>query len=91
MLQIELSGAIEQQVNALIASGRFDSAHEVVLAALDALEKLQADRVAERDRITAEVEAGIADVRAGNVGPLDMDATREEAQRELEQAQRRAG
>lgn len=91
MITIELTGDEERRVDELIASGRFVSVNDFLSAALHALESLERGRNEERARIAAAVEAGIEDVRAGNVGPLDLEAMRAEAMQELEEARRKAG
>ncbi len=68
---ISLTRHQQEFVQTLIASGRYHGVSEVVRAGLRLLEDEEERRKAERQRLRAGVEAGLADIEAGRVSDFD--------------------
>ena len=71
-------GKLEEVVDRLVASGRYQGVSEVVRAGLRLLE----DREARRARALAEIERAVKDgLASGPAGELDLDAVVAAAER----------
>ena len=68
---ISLTEHQQEFVQTLVASGRYHGVSEVVRAGLRLLEDKEERRAAERRRLQAGVEAGLADIEAGRVSGFD--------------------
>ena len=72
---ISLTEHQQEFVQTLVASGRYHGVSEVVRAGLRLLEDEEERRAAERHRLRAGVEAGLADIEAGRVTDFDPPAS----------------
>ena len=70
---ISLTEHQQEFVQTLVASGRYHGVSEVVRAGLRLLEDEEERRTAERQRLRAGVDAGLADIEAGRVSDFDPD------------------
>lgn len=68
---ISLTEHQQEFVQTLVASGRYHGVSEVVRAGLRLLEDEEERRTAERQRLRAGVESGLADIEAGRVSDFD--------------------
>ena len=71
-MQVELSGDQSNLVKALMASGRFNSAEEVIEKALVSLNAQEV----EYDETVGDVKASLEDENAGRVGSIHAAADR---------------
>lgn len=85
MKKVEITGPAEEVVDRLIASGRCEDANQVVEISLRLLDKEEMERQAKLEALREGVLEGIADVEAGRVAPMDMEAIKQEARRRFEQ------
>ena len=75
MKKVEISGPGEKVVDRMVASGRCESANEVVDISLRLLEKHEEKLQALRDDINVAMD----EIHGGNVAPLDMEAVKKKA------------
>lgn len=68
---ISLTEHQQRFVETLVSSGRYHGVSEIVRAGLRLLEDEEERRAAERRRLKAGVEAGLADFEAGRVSDFD--------------------
>ena len=73
-LNVSLPADLENRVREHVASGLYGSASEVIREALRLFEAYQAMQTASLSSLKAELAQGLADVHAGNVGAVDMNA-----------------
>jgi len=78
-LNISLTPELEQFIESRVASGRYQTASEVVRAGLRLLEDRERERDAVVDEIRAHIRAGIDQADRGEL--LDPDAVLEEMRR----------
>jgi antitoxin ParD1/3/4 len=77
-INISLPAEMEARVREHVASGLYGSASEVVREALRLFEAYQSVRTSTLVALKADLEAGIADQKAGRVAPMDMAAIKAE-------------
>jgi antitoxin ParD1/3/4 len=80
-MSIELSSELEQLVQSKVASGRYQSASDVLKDALGLLEEREIYTELHRDEIRRRITAGYQSLRAGN--GVDGDAVFERIEREI--------
>ncbi len=82
-LNVSLPVELENRVREHVASGLYGSASEVIREALRLFEAYQAVQASTLSALRADVAAGIADVKAGRVGVVDMHAIKKRARTAL--------
>lgn len=70
---ISLTEHQQEFVQSLVSSGRYHGVSEVVRAGLRLLEDDEERRLAERQRLQAGIDAGLADIEQGRVADFDPD------------------
>ncbi|MDP2811473.1 MAG: type II toxin-antitoxin system ParD family antitoxin [Rhodocyclaceae bacterium] len=73
-LNVSLPPELEHRVREHVASGLYGSASEVIREALRLFEAYQTVRVGNLATLKADIAMGLADERAGGVGPADRVA-----------------
>jgi len=73
-LNVSLPAELEHRVREHVASGLYGSASEVIREALRLFEAYQTVQAASLASLQADIKKGLTDVRAGRVGPVDIDA-----------------
>ncbi len=73
-LNVSLPAELENRVREHVASGLYGSASEVIREALRLFEAYQSVQAANLASLRADIEQGLADVQAGRVGAIDLDA-----------------
>ena len=73
-LNVSLPAELEHRVREHVASGLYGSASEVIREALRLFEAYQAVQTASLTSLKADIGQGLADVQAGRVGAVDMNA-----------------
>ena len=73
-LNVSLPAELESRVRAHVASGLYGSASEVIREALRLFEAHQSVQQSNIAALRADIEQGMADVRAGHVAEMDMGA-----------------
>jgi len=66
-ISVDLTPALEKVVNDLVGAGRYGSKSEVLREGL----RLVQEREAQFKKLEAELEKGLADIRAGRVHSMD--------------------
>ena len=82
-LNVSLPVELENRVREHVASGLYGSASEVIREALRLFEAYQAVQASTFSSLKADVAVGIADVKAGRVGAVDMSAIKKRARTAL--------
>ena len=82
-INVSLPPELENRVREHVASGLYGSASEVIREALRVFEAYQALQAATLSSLTVDVTQGIADVKAGRVGPADMNVIKKRARTAL--------
>ncbi len=82
-LNVSLPVELENRVREHVASGLYGSASEVIREALRLFEAYQAVQASTLSALRADVAVGIADVKAGRVGVVDMNAIKKRARTTL--------
>ncbi len=72
-LNVSLPAELENRVREHVASGLYGSASEVIREALRLFEAYQGVQAASLASLKADIAQGLADVRAGRVGNVDMN------------------
>jgi len=90
---ISLTPELEAFISSRVASGRYQSASEVVREALRLLEQREQQRIASLEELRREVAVGLAQARAGELvdGPAAMRRIRDRLARPAASSRRRAG
>ena len=78
-LNVSLPVELENRVRERVASGLYGSASEVIREALRVFEAYQAVQATTLSSLKADVAQGIADVKAGRVGRVDINAIKKRA------------
>ena len=81
-MDISLSPEVQRRIERTLSEGRYGSANELVLEALDALEGAHEDSPAPESRFDAEVSEAIREIQRGEY----TDYTREELSRVFSRA-----
>lgn len=76
-LTISLPPEQEERLHRQVESGLYGSTSEIVCEALRLFETYQSAQNAELLALKADIEQGVADIEAGRVGPLDIDAIKQ--------------
>ncbi|MEM6890152.1 MAG: type II toxin-antitoxin system ParD family antitoxin [Pseudomonadota bacterium] len=71
---ISLTEHQQRFVEALVSSGRYHGVSEVVRAGLRLLEDDEEKRIAELDRLRADIAKGLNDIEQGRVTDFDTEA-----------------
>lgn len=82
-LNVSLPVELENRVREHVASGLYGSASEVIREALRLFEAHQTVQAATLASMRADVAKGMADVRAGRVGAVDMKMVKTRARATL--------
>lgn len=90
---ISLTPALERFIAAQLASGRYQSASEVVREGLRLIEERQRERIASLDDLRRELAVGLRQAREGQLldGPAEFRKLRTRLSRAQSGARRRAG
>ena len=75
-LNISLPPELEMQVRKRVESGLYGSASEVVREALRLFETYEQLRSSKLTQLRADIDVGLADIRAGKVVDFDPDAVK---------------
>lgn len=73
-LNVSLPPELENRVREHVASGLYGSASEVIREALRLFEAYQSVQAASLSALRADITQGMADLDAGRVGVVDMNA-----------------
>lgn len=73
-LNVSLPAELENRVREHVASGLYGSASEVIREALRLFETYQAAQASSLAALKADIAQGLADVQAGRVGAVDVEA-----------------
>ena len=84
-LNVSLPVELENRVREHVASGMFGSASEVIREALRLFEAYQATQTSQLQALKADINLGLADVKAKRVGTLDVDAIKRQGRQRLKQ------
>ena len=84
-LKVSLPVELENCVRAHVASGMYGSASEVIREALRLFEAYQATQTSQLQALRADIQLGLADVKAKRVGALDVDAIKRQGRQRLKQ------
>ncbi len=82
-LNVSLPVELENRVRAHVASGLYGSASEVIREALRVFEAYQSVQASSLLSLKADIAKGVADVKAGRVGFVDMDAIKKQGRAAL--------
>ena len=85
-LNVSLPVELENRVREHVASGMYGSASEVIREALRLFEAYQATQTSQLQALRADIQLGLADVKAKRVGALDVDAIKRQGRQRLQQA-----
>jgi antitoxin ParD1/3/4 len=85
-LNISLPPELEAQVRKRVDSGMYGSASEVVREALRLFETYEQLRSSKLTRLRADIDEGLADVRAGRLVEFDPDAVKKRGRARLAKA-----
>ncbi|NBX56157.1 MAG: type II toxin-antitoxin system ParD family antitoxin [Betaproteobacteria bacterium] len=84
-LNVSLPVELENRVREHVASGMYGSASEVIREALRLFEAYQATQTSQLQALKADINLGLADVKAKRVGTLDVDAIKRQGRQRLKQ------
>ena len=84
-LKVSLPVELENRVRAHVASGMYGSASEVIREALRLFEAYQATQTSQLQALKADIQLGLADVKANRVGALDVDAIKRQGNQRCKQ------
>ena len=80
-LNVSLPKELEARVREHVASGLYGSASEVIREALRLFETYQSVQQSRLAELKANIEQGVADVKAGRVSPVNMAYIKAEGRR----------
>ena len=80
-LNVSLPKELEARVREHVASGLYGSASEVIREALRLFETYQSVQQSRLAELKANIEQGVADVKAGRVSPVNMADIKAESRR----------
>ncbi len=89
-LNISLPAELENRVRDHVASGMYGSASEVIREALRLFEAYQTAQIASFAALKADIAQGMADVHAGRVSALDINAIKAQGRAVLQSENRGA-
>ena len=84
-LNVSLPVELENRVRAHVASGMYGSASDVIREALRLFEAYQATQTSQLQALKADIQLGLADVKANRVGALDVDAIKRQGNQRCKQ------
>ena len=90
-LNVSLPPELEQRVRDHVASGLYGSASEVIREALRLFEAYHEARRSHIGSLREDIAVGMADLKAGRVGKVDMDAMKAKGRALLRRRARRRG
>lgn len=82
-LNVSLPIELENRVREHVASGMYGSASEVIREALRLFEAYQATQTSQLQALKADIQLGLADIKAQRVGALDVDAIKRQGRQRL--------
>ena len=82
-INVSLPPELENQVRAHVNSGLYGSASEVIREALRLFESFQAMQAASMAALKADIDKGAADIEAGRVKALSVDAVKQRGRETL--------
>ena len=85
-LNVSLPVELEKRVREHVASGMYGSASEVIREALRLFEAYQATQTSQLQALRADIQLGMADVKAKRVSALDVDDIKRQGRQRLKQA-----
>ena len=84
-LNVSLPVELENRVREHVASGMYGSASEVIREALRLFEAYQATQTSQLQALKADIQLGLADVKAKRVGALDVVTIKRQGRQRLKQ------
>lgn len=87
-MNVSLTPELEDFVNKKVKSGLYNSASEVIRAALRILKEQEALRKTKLERLRRDIMIGIEQLERGEAAPLDMEEIQEEARRQFSEKHR---
>jgi antitoxin ParD1/3/4 len=87
-MDITLPPGLEKVIEAEIASGRYESADEVIAEGLRLLHGRDASYETRREELVREIAMGLEQVERGEVVPLDINSLKREARDNFEKGRR---
>src|SRR5512134_1336405 len=75
-LNVSLPPELEARVRQRVESGMYGSASEVIREALRVFEVYEKAREAKIEALRTDIAKGLADIEAGRVAPLDIEAVK---------------
>ena len=84
-LNVSLPVELENRVREHVASGMYGSASEVIREALRLFEAYQATQTSQLQALRADIQLGLADVKAKRVSALDVDAIKRQGNQRCKQ------
>lgn len=88
-LNISLPAELEARVRKRVKSGSYSSASELIREALRLFETYESLRSSKLKQLRADLEEGLADVRAGRIVELDAEATKRRGRAKLAKLKRK--
>jgi antitoxin ParD1/3/4 len=85
-LNVSLPVELENRVREHVASGMYGSASEVIREALRLFEAYQATQTSQLQALRADIQLGMADVKAKRVSALAVDDIKRQGRQRLKQA-----
>jgi antitoxin ParD1/3/4 len=85
-LNVSLPIELENRVREHVASGLYGSASEVIREALRLFEAYQVTQSSHLQALRADINQGLADVKAKRVGALDVQAIKQQGRQRLKQS-----
>jgi len=85
-LNVSLPVELENRVREHVASGMYGSASEVIREALRLFEAYQATQSSQLHALQADIQQGLADVKAKRISALDVDDIKRQGRQRLKQA-----
>ena len=83
-LNVSLPAELERRVREHVASGLYGSASEVIREALRLFEAYQTVQASSLATLRSDIAQGLADVQAGRVGTIDMNAIKAQGRAALQ-------
>ena len=83
-LNVSLPAELEHRVREHVASGLYGSASEVIREALRLFEAYQTVQASSLATLRSDIAQGLADVQAGRVGTIDMNAIKAQGRAALQ-------
>jgi antitoxin ParD1/3/4 len=81
-MNVNLTPELEKFVHSKVASGRYNSASEVVRESLRLLEEWDRVKLSRYDELKREVAVGLKQIEEGKVKPFDLERIKDRVRRE---------